>query len=140
TLYGIECMLLLPLPDRLGVLWIGKAGLEPFSRDQTSRFEALVPRIADAIRQPEPHDVKLTRLARLDAIDQILPLVASALDVRGIFHRISEVARSVLPHDGATILLLEEDDPAYARLYALDGIDRESVPEIFPTNYGAVFN
>ena len=138
-LYSIECMLLLPLPDRLGLLWIGKRGLDPFTDEQTSRFEALVPRLADAIRQPEPHDVKLTRLARVDAVEQILPLVASALDVRGIFPRLSEVARSVLPNDAATILLLE-DDPAYARLYALDGIDRESVPEIFPTNYGAVFN
>ena len=139
TLYGIECMLLVPLPDREGLLWTGKRGLEPFTQQQVEAFEQLVPRLADAIRQPEPRDVKLARLARIDVVEQVLPVIASTLDVRGVFHRLSEVARSVLPHDAATILLLE-DDPAYARLYALDGIDRESVPEVFPTNYGAVFN
>ena len=45
ALYSIECMLLLPPPDRLGLLWIGKRGLDPFTDEQTgaSRRSRRVP-------------------------------------------------------------------------------------------------
>src|SRR6267143_1192424 len=139
AMYGIECLLLLPLPDGMGLLWIGKSGLAPFTGEQVGAFERFAPRLAAAARQPESLDVRLARLARIDEVEQILPVIAGALDVRDVFHRLSDVARSVMPHDGATVQLLE-GDRLHTRLHALDGIGREHVPEIFSTNYAPIFN
>ena len=116
------------------------AALPCFSDTQMAAFEPLRrcgwPR---RFTTREPRDVRLARLARLDAVEQMLPVIAGALDVRDVFHRLSEIARSVLPHDAATIQILS-DDLAQARVYALDGIPRENIPEVFSTNYAAVFN
>jgi hypothetical protein len=45
----------------------------------------------------------------------------------------------VIAHDAATIQLLSEDH-TQLRLYALDGIPRESVPDTFSTQYAPVFS
>jgi transcriptional regulator with GAF, ATPase, and Fis domain len=137
--YGIDCLLVMALPDGAGLFWTGKAGESPFSDTQMAAFEPLVARLAASLRDIEPRDVRLARLARLDAVEEMLPLVAGALDVRDVFHRLSQVARSVLPHDAATVHILS-DDRAHARVYALDGIPREDIPEVFSSNYAAMFN
>src|SRR2546422_2254688 len=72
AMYGIECLLLLPLPDGMGLLWIGKSGLAPFTDEQVGAFERVAARLAAAARQPESHDVRLARLARIDDVEQIL--------------------------------------------------------------------
>ena len=137
--YGIDCLLVMALPGGAGLFWTGKRGVPCFSDTQMAALEPLVMRLASALHEREPRDVRLTRLARLDAVEQMLPVIAGALDVRDVFHRLSEIARSVLPHDAATIQILS-DDLAQARVYALDGIPRENIPEVFSTNYATVFN
>src|SRR6185295_8147344 len=137
--YGIECLLLTPLPDRQGLFWTGKHGVEPFADTEIAAFESLAAGVAAAIEEPEPRAARLARLARIDAVEQMLPLIAGALDVREVFHRLSGVARSVLPHDAATIQILS-DDHTHARLYALDGLPEENATGMFSTNYAAVFN
>jgi transcriptional regulator with GAF, ATPase, and Fis domain len=69
----------------------------------------------------------------------MLPVVAATLDIRTIFHRLSEVTRSVLPHDAATVQLLD-DDHKRARIYALDGITGDETDEPFSTHYAPLFN
>jgi transcriptional regulator with GAF, ATPase, and Fis domain len=137
--YRIECALVVPLPDGLGVLWAGKKGADGFADAQVERFQMLVSGLADALRAPEPQAERIARLKRIDAVEQMVPVIASALDIRDVFHRLSEVARAVLPHDGATIQILS-DDHVHARLYALDGIPRDQVPDVFKTDYAPVFN
>jgi transcriptional regulator with GAF, ATPase, and Fis domain len=137
--YGIDCLLMAPLPGGGGFFWAGKRGVERFSADQVAAFDALAGRVAAAVREPEPRDVRLARLTRLEAVEEVLPLIAGALDVRDVFHRLSEVARSVMPHDAATIQILS-DDHTHARVYALDGIPRDSVAQAFKTHYAALFN
>jgi len=137
--YGIECLVIVPLPAGAGIFWAGKREADRFRDAQVAAFEALAARVAGGLQAPEPRDARLARLARLEAIEEVLPLVAGALDVRDVFHRLSEVARSVMPHDAATIQILS-DDRSSARLYALDGIPRKSVPQAFKTHYATLFN
>src|SRR6185295_12677183 len=103
--YGIDCLLVMPLPDGQGLFWAGQRDA-PFAAAQIAAFERLAAQVAEAMRADEPRDVRLARLARMDAVEQMLPLIAGALDVRDVFHRLSGVARSVLPHDAATIQIL----------------------------------
>ena len=137
--YGIDCLLVMALPGGAGLFWTGKRGTACFSDAQIALFGPLVMRLATALHDHEPRDARLARLARLDEVEQMLPVIAGALDVRDVFHRLSEIARSVLPHDAATIQILS-DDLVEARVFALDGIPREHIPEVFSTNYAAVFN
>src|SRR5262245_41885529 len=137
--YGIDSVLVTPLPDGLGVLWTGVAGEGPFGQPTTAGIQVIAERIAAAIQAPEPRDARLTRLARIDAVEQMSPVIAGSIDVRDVFHHLSEIARSVLPHDGATIQILSEDY-THARLFAFDGIPRDVVPDVFATNYAPVFN
>jgi transcriptional regulator with GAF, ATPase, and Fis domain len=137
--YGIDSVLVVPLPDALGVLWSGVKGDGPFSRAEISGVQEMAARMASAIQSHEPRGERLARLARVDAVDAMAPVVAATLDVRDVFHRLSEVANAVLPHDGATIQILS-DDHTQARLFAFDGLPREVVPDVFATNYAPVFN
>jgi transcriptional regulator with GAF, ATPase, and Fis domain len=143
---GAESLLLVPLPDQLGLFWAGRPGTSPLTDEQLAELERLAARLAAAVHEPEPRDLRLSRLARIDAVEQILPVVAQALDVRDVFHRLSEVARSVLPHEAATIQLLDLDPaqtPGFhgtAQIFALDGLPREHVAETFEVKYAHVFN
>ena len=38
-------------------------------------------------------------MARLAALDDLLPTLAGVLDVRDVFERVSAIARNVIPHD-----------------------------------------
>jgi two-component system response regulator AtoC len=137
--YGIDCLVVMPLPDVPGLFWAGKKGDSPFDASHLAGFASIGARLVAAMQADEPRDVRLARLIRLDAVEQLLPVVAAELDVRDVFHRLSGVAKSVLPHDAATIQILA-DDRAHSRMWALDGIARGDVPEIFSTNYAALFN
>jgi transcriptional regulator with GAF, ATPase, and Fis domain len=137
--YLIDTLVVVPLSERLGILWVGVRGSYAFAPAMVGAIEALAERIVAAIKAPEPRGERLARLARVDAVDQMASVIASSLDVREVFHRLSAVARSVLPHDGATIQILS-DDLRHARLLAMDGIPREVVPDVFATNYAPVFN
>src|SRR5262249_52296788 len=78
-------------------------------------------------------------LARIDAVEEVLPVIACALDVREVFDRLSAIARSILPHDAAIIQLLD-DDHRYAEFFALDGLPREHVATTFATRDDPFFN
>jgi transcriptional regulator with GAF, ATPase, and Fis domain len=46
---------------------------------------------------------------RLEALDELLPMLAGVLDIREVFERVSAIARKVLPHDLLSLPLLTED-------------------------------
>jgi transcriptional regulator with GAF, ATPase, and Fis domain len=60
------------------------------------------------------------RAANLDALDGLLNTVAGVLDVRSVFDRISQIGRTVMPHDAMTIVV-PSGKPGIARLYAATG-------------------
>jgi two-component system response regulator FlrC len=49
-------------------------------------------------------------LRRLQALDALVPTLADVLDVREVFTRVSQVARTAVPHDLLSLLLFGEDD------------------------------
>ena len=59
-----------------------------------------------------------TQLARLEALAALLPAIGSALDIREVFGRVSEVTRRVLPHDTMGLALLD-DDGRHGKIYAV---------------------
>jgi transcriptional regulator with GAF, ATPase, and Fis domain len=139
--YGIDWLVVVAVPQTAGLWWAGIAGEAGFTAAQVAAFEqrvALIARMQD--QNLEPPEIRLSRLEVIDRVDEMLPVIAGALDVRDVFHRLSEVTRAALPHDGATIQLLD-DTHLRARMYALDGIAfEEGVSETFATNYDALFN
>src|SRR5262245_22896714 len=50
-----------------------------------------------------------SQLARLQALDDLLPMLAGVLDVREVFERVSAIARKVLRHDTMSLPLITED-------------------------------
>ena len=137
--YGIDSLLAIPLPGDLGLFWAGARRDSPFGEAQVAALGPLVDRVAAVLIAPESRDARLARLSRIDQVEQMLTVIAGALDVREMFPRLSDLARSVLPHDAATIQLLD-DDQTHARVYALNGMPREDIPEVFSTNYAPVFS
>ena len=65
-----------------------------------------------------PDQPAIDLLQRLDALAELLPTIAAALDIREVFNRVSEVTRRVLPHDAMGLALLDEDG-VHARIYAV---------------------
>ena len=137
--YGIETLLVVPVPEGAGFWWGGLRGAT-FSATQIAQFEQRVAEVA-AAQAPhvEPPEVRFARLEAIDQIDAMLPVIADTLDIRAIFHRLSEVTRSALPHDAATVQLLD-DAQTQARIYAIDGITVKETDEPFSTHYAPVFN
>ena len=139
--YAIDWLLVVPLPGRVGLWWGGLRGDAGFTPAQVATLESWAAAIARAQSTAvEPPEVRMSRLEAIDRVDEMLPVIAGALDIREVFDRLSDVIRAALPHDAATIQLLDPD-LSRARMYALDGITLgEGVYETFPTNYDAVFN
>jgi transcriptional regulator with GAF, ATPase, and Fis domain len=71
---------------------------------------------------------ELDRLRRFEALDELLPTLATVLDVRTVFVRISEIAKRVVPHD-ALGLLRFTDDLEYGIPYAVTGSGLIELPE-----------
>ena len=61
-----------------------------------------------------------SQLARLEALDDLLPTLAGVLDIREVFERISAIARKVLPHDMMSLPLITEDKSSIV-LHAITG-------------------
>jgi two-component system NtrC family response regulator len=58
----------------------------------------------------ESSDDELARLRRLAVVEQLLVPLASVLDVRDVFARVSDIAGRVLPHDAISLPVISEDE------------------------------
>jgi transcriptional regulator with GAF, ATPase, and Fis domain len=77
---------------------------------------------------PPPDD----RLARLEALDELLPALTGVLDIREVFTRVFDITRRVIAHDGLGLPLLTEDRQ-HVVPYALAGpLAHEPVPDRIP--------
>jgi GAF domain-containing protein len=69
--------------------------------------------IADCVALAVEHDrmwrEERDRRERHEALQPLLPALARALDIRTIFHELSRIAQSVIPHDYVNIGLFTED-------------------------------
>jgi transcriptional regulator with GAF, ATPase, and Fis domain len=71
---------------------------------------------------------ELDRLRRFEALDELLPTLATVLDVRTVFVRISEIAKRVVPHDALGLVRFTED-LQYGVPYAVTGTGLIELPE-----------
>jgi transcriptional regulator with GAF, ATPase, and Fis domain len=62
----------------------------------------------------------------LDAFHEVLSTLASALDIRDVFQRLSTIAARIVPHDEANLALLSDDETEF-RLFASTN---DGAPEI----------
>src|SRR5262245_57077688 len=71
------------------------------------------------------------RLRRLEALDELLPMLTGVLDIREVFVRISEIAQKVLPHDLMGLPLIDESGE-HVVLHAVAGDIMPDVPRRVP--------
>jgi hypothetical protein len=106
---GITTVAAVPLPESLGLLWAGSVGPSPFTDAQALALESLGRRVVERSRVPESEDLLMERMERLEALADVLPHLARALDLREVFERLSEVASHVLPHESAVVGINSDD-------------------------------
>ncbi len=84
-----------------------------------------------------PEEVSLLRaeveeLRRLKSVDDLLETLTGVLDIRDVFDRVSEISRSVLPHDALLLGRLTPDRQSI-RVWAHSAVpDGFVVPEVVP--------
>jgi transcriptional regulator with GAF, ATPase, and Fis domain len=61
------------------------------------------------------------RTASLETLDALLGTLSGVLDIRDVFDRVSEIGKTVMPHDAMTILV-PTDTPGMARVHASTGL------------------
>jgi two-component system response regulator FlrC len=61
------------------------------------------------------------RTADLETLDALLGTISGVLDIREVFDRVSEIGKTVMPHDAMTILVPTET-PGVARVHASTGL------------------
>jgi transcriptional regulator with GAF, ATPase, and Fis domain len=136
--YAIGRVLAVGLEKENAVFWVGRAGEGTFTAAEVSDLAAVAARVVAGDAAAD--SAKLARLRRLGQVDRMLPILGGVLDVRDVFPRLAEIARLALPHEMATIQILDADR-VNAQLYALDGVgSTANLPIAFSTNYPAVFN
>jgi len=135
VMMGIASLVVVPLPDQLGLFWAGSGARAPFSDEHAEAVLQFAKRLVQQSRQPEPDESRARRLERLEALADVLPLIAVALDLRDVFDRLSDVARRVLPHD-ASVVGIHSDDQTEVRLHALSGTNAlGQLPVVVPNPY-----
>jgi transcriptional regulator with GAF, ATPase, and Fis domain len=95
-----------------------------------AEHEAALVSIAELLRLALEHErlwnLDAERRRRLDAIDSLLLTMAPVLDVREVFHKISEVVQPVLAHDRLMLTSLSADQ----RVVTVDALSGEPVPDL----------
>ncbi len=75
---------------------------------------------------------EVDELERLKSLDELLETIAGVLDVRGVFERVSEISRRVIPHDALFLGRLAPDRDS-VRVWAHTALPGGApVPEVVP--------
>jgi transcriptional regulator with GAF, ATPase, and Fis domain len=70
------------------------------------------------------------RTANLEMLDGLIGAISDVLDIRQVFHRVSEVARRVIPHDALGLPILVDEN--HIMPLATAGLPQGAVPDILP--------
>jgi hypothetical protein len=117
--FGLKSIGVAPLDvEGGGGLYIARREPSSISDADLQRLDEFARRLVAAARADELVEELERRLARLDALADLLPVLGTALDVRGIFDHVATIARRVLPHDFA-VVGLHFDDGRRIRIHAL---------------------
>ena len=72
------------------------------------------------------------RLARLEALDELLPALTGVLDIREVFTRVFDITRKVIPHDGLGLPLITEDRQHVVPFAVAGPLAEQPIPERVP--------
>jgi transcriptional regulator with GAF, ATPase, and Fis domain len=97
-------------------------------------LEELARRVRALADGGEPREVRERRLARFDALSQVLTTLGTALDVRDVFDTLSALTRQILPHESAIVGVFEGGD-RHVRLHALSAPAGWTLPAVMPNQY-----
>ena len=123
---GVRSLLRAPLlaGGRLaGTVWFASNRAGVFTAEHEAAIKPVADILALALEHERLWSLDTARRRRLDAIDSLLQVMAEALDVRGIFNRVSEVVKPVLAHDRLILTSLSAD----RREITVDAVSGEPV-------------
>ena len=109
---GVRSILHAPLlraGQMAGTVWFTSATPGSFGAEHETAIRPIADLLGVALEHERLWGLETARRGRLDAIDSLLPMMAGILDVRGIFNRVSEVVKPVLPHDRLVLTSLSAD-------------------------------
>jgi transcriptional regulator with GAF, ATPase, and Fis domain len=109
---GIRSLLALSLElegRQLGALWLGSRHTQAFTDAHAAALGPLAALLALALERDRLWALEQTRRRRQERLEALLPAIASALDVRGVFPGMSAVIQDVIPHDAMSLALLTPD-------------------------------
>jgi transcriptional regulator with GAF, ATPase, and Fis domain len=82
--------------------------------------------------RPLAADARDDRLARLEALDELLPTIAGVLDIRDVFARVADITQRVIPHDGLGLPLITEDRQHVVPFAVAGPLAQQSIPDRVP--------
>jgi transcriptional regulator with GAF, ATPase, and Fis domain len=126
---GLERLTLAPLPSGLGTFWTATRSTLRLTDEKLRAHVSLAGSIDTRLAAGEATVDALRRLHRLDALENLLPALADALDVREVFSRFAAIVGDVLPHD-TLVLLIPTGDRRLGQFYAGAGSDSATLPEM----------
>jgi transcriptional regulator with GAF, ATPase, and Fis domain len=129
---GVSSTMFAPLlrGDQLGgIVGVTSRRRGAFTLEHESALASIADLISLALEHERLWKMEGERRRRLDAVDGLLPMLASVLDVRAIFNQVSEVVRPVLGHDRLMLTSLSSD----RSIATIDALSGEPVPELSTT-------
>jgi transcriptional regulator with GAF, ATPase, and Fis domain len=116
------------------IMWAALADDRPIEEGEIRALARFAIRVDALAAAGEPPDVRERRLVRYNALRGVLSTLASALDVRDVFGRLSMLARKILPHDSAVAAMFEGDGGTVS-LHALSAPAGSTLPAVIPSPY-----
>ncbi len=130
---GMRSAIIVPLKrgTRLvGLISVAAAAPNAFRSEHETAFRLVADFLELALEHERLWTLDVARRRRLDAVDALLPMLATALDVRAVFNQVSAIVQRVLPHDRLMLATLSDD----RRRVSVDALSGEPVPDLSTTS------
>jgi transcriptional regulator with GAF, ATPase, and Fis domain len=139
TVFELTSLCVVPLEvDGGGLMWVANRTDAPIPDEDVRRLETFARQLIARARDEESPAEQERRLSRLDALADMLPVLSTALDVRGIFDHLATIVRRVLPHDFANVGM-NADGGRRIRMHALSTLPGQTLPEFIDNPYPEAF-
>src|SRR5262249_7765912 len=115
----------------VGGLWFGSREPGAYTKADEELLEPIADLPALALEHERLFSAERERRRRREVLEQLVPTLAKALDVRDVFNQVSAVTQQVLPHERLTLGLFSEDRLS-VRIYAYSGERISDMPESIP--------
>ena len=129
---GYRATLVLPLDDAAKeVLWFAHSEPNAYTTTHARMLQPVTDLARLAVSHDHLHTLMQERRRKRDALEALLPTLASALDMQAVFTQISEIIKDVLPHDYLRVGLITEDGRGF-KLHATSLGRPTDAPEYRP--------